>query len=142
MIDRLDTMFQHAADLGIEVEYADLGPTRHGEYHARAERIVLHYLLTRSQMISTLAHELGHQRFGDTCSTPANERRAWEYGAALIVTPGEYRQAERHAGPHVGAIAAELEVTPRLVEAWRRWWCQRGQHLPPETLTRLARVPR
>jgi hypothetical protein len=95
---------------------------------AEHDRIVLNLRLSRRQTIACLAHELGHQRFGDRCSSPPAERRAWEYGAALVVTPHEYAAAEASVGLHAGALAIELEVTPLLVEAWRRWWETRGRH--------------
>lgn len=127
--DRLDHLFQHCADLGIEVDWDDLGSKRRAEYVWVEDRIVLNPRLTRSQATASLAHELGHQRFGDTCSTPAKERRAWEYGAAFLITPGEYAAAEDLVGCHTSALAIELGVTPKLIEAWRRWWEKRGRHL-------------
>lgn len=127
--DRLDLLFQHCADLGIDVEWADLGDTRHGEYHLDGDRIVLSLRLTRRQTIACLAHELGHRAFGDRCSTAAVERRAWEYAAAFLITPTEYERAEAHVGHHLAALAIELEVTPKVIDAWRRWWEKRGQHL-------------
>lgn len=129
MTDRLDLVFQHCADLGIDVEWADLGEYRHGEYHWQGDRIILSLRLTQAQAASTLAHELGHRRFGDTCSTPANERRAWEYGAALLITAEEYAAAEDLVGHHVSALAIELGVTVRLIQAWRRWWETEGSRL-------------
>lgn len=120
--DRLDLLYQHAADLDLDVEWADLGPHRRGEYRDDEALIVLHQGLTRRQAIATLAHEIGHAVFGDRCSTPAVERRAWRYGASLIITPREYERAEALVGPHAGALALELEVTPKLIEAWRAWF--------------------
>lgn len=125
--DLLDHLFQHCADLGIDVDWADLGEYRRGEYHRRRDRILLNPRLTRRQVTATLAHELGHQRFGDNCSTPANERRAWEYGAALLISPEEYASAEEQVGCHTSALAIELGVTPKLIEAWRRWFDRRGR---------------
>lgn len=127
--DRLDLLFQHCADLGLDVDWLDFGEYRRGEYHLRGDRIVLNWRLSRSQATATLAHELGHRRFGHGCSTPANERRAWEYGAALIIAPEAYAAAEHLVGHHVSALAVELGVTPRLIEAWRRWWLTRGRLL-------------
>lgn len=129
MADRLDHLFQHCADLGIDVEWADFGEYRRGEYRRIGDTIVLSPRLTRRQTIATLAHELGHQRFGDTCSTPANERRAWEYGAAMLISPTQYRAAEALVGHHLCDLAIELEVTPKLIEAWRRWYHRRGHLL-------------
>lgn len=125
----MDELFKHCADLGIEVDWEDLGEVRHGEYRADVDRITLNRRLTRRRTIAALGHELGHRAFGDTCSTPATERRAWEYAAAFLVTPAEYRVAERLVGCHPGDLAAELEVTARVIEAWRRWWEKRGRLL-------------
>ncbi|WP_051706158.1 ImmA/IrrE family metallo-endopeptidase [Nocardioides aequoreus] len=130
--DRLHLLYQHCADLALDVEWAPLGEHRRGFYrHPRL--IVINDRLTRAQATATLAHELGHERFGDTCSTPAAERRAWEYGAALIVTPEEYADAEALVGHHPAALALHLEVTPRLIEAWRRWWWTRGRLVSPRS---------
>lgn len=122
---RLDLLHAHCADLGIEVAYDHLLPHYRGVYLDDTRRIVLAHGLTRVQATSTLAHEVGHAVFGDRCSTRKNELRAWEYGAALIITPGEYRAAERLVGCHPAAIAQHLEVTPKLIEAWRRWFQKR-----------------
>lgn len=119
---RLDVLFAHAADLGLDVDWADLGEHRRGEYRDDSRLILLNHALTRVQATATLAHEIGHAVFGDRCSTPRAEKRAWEYGAALIIDPADYWRAERLVGPHLNALAAELEVTPRLVSAWREWY--------------------
>lgn len=124
-VDRLDRLFQHCWDLGIEVEWDELGDHRRGHYEWRRNSIVLNVRLTMAQVVSTLAHEIGHAIFGDRCSTPAAERRAWEFGAALAITPAEYEAAEGIAGHHPSALAMELEVTPRLIEAWRQWYEKR-----------------
>lgn len=133
MADRLDWMFQHCADLTVDVEWDDLGSKRRGEYRWRGNTIVLNPRLTVAQATATLAHELGHHRFGDTCSSPSNERRAWEYGAALLISPAEYRAAESEVGHHLSALAIHLGVTPKLIEAWRRWWEKRGHLLDGRT---------
>lgn len=136
-------MLHHCADLGIDVVYEDLGHLRHrGEWRWWKREIALHHSLTVAQMASVLAHELGHVRFGDTCSTPAAERRAWEYAGAVLITPTEYAAAEEQVGPHLGALAKELDVTVRLVEGWRRWWQCKGQHLPRGRLRRMTEVDR
>jgi hypothetical protein len=121
---RLGLLFAHCGDLGIEVEWAHMG-RRRGEYLDDRRVIRLNPGLTTSQLTATLAHEVGHAIFGDRCSTPANERRAWELGASLIITPAQYAAAEEMVGCHTGALATELEVTPVLIEAWRRWYRKR-----------------
>lgn len=119
---RLDLLFAHAADLGLAVEWEDLGGRRRGVYRDAQRLIVLNRRLTRHQATATLAHEVAHAVFGDRCSTPPIERRANEYGAALIITVKDYQRAEREVGHHTGALADELGVTPVLIEAWRRWY--------------------
>lgn len=122
---RLDALFRHAADLQLDVEWADLGDDRRGVYLDDLGLVVLNTRLTRAQATATLAHEIGHAMFGDRCSTPAAERRATEYGASLIITVKDYQRAERLVGHHPGALADELGVTPKLIEAWRRWYERR-----------------
>jgi hypothetical protein len=109
------------------VEWADLGDIRRGEYRDDHGLIVLNHRLTRAQATACLAHEVAHAVFGDRCSTPPVERRADEYGASLIISVRDYRKAERAVGHHSGALADELGVTPKLIEAWRRWWETRGR---------------
>ncbi len=125
--DRLHELFQHCAALGVHVEWGDLGELRRGEFRRDTNTIVLNHRLTGPQVVACLAHELGHARLGHGCSTPANERRAWDYAAALVIAPDEYAAAEARVGPDPAALAVELAVTRRLIEAWRRWWpTQRG----------------
>lgn len=122
---RLDLLFAHCADLGVEVEWEDLGERDRGFYLDDHRTIVLNRRLTRAQATAALAHEVGHAVFGDRCSVPAIERRASEYGASLIINVKAYQQAERAVGHHLGALADELGVTPHVVEAWRRWYARR-----------------
>jgi hypothetical protein len=118
-------LLEHAADLGLDVEWGDLGDLRRGLYLHEQCLIVLNSRLTAAQATATLAHELGHAIHGDRCSTPSTERRASELGASLVIDAAAYERAERLVGPHPGAIADELGVTPHLVQAWRRWYGRR-----------------
>jgi Zn-dependent peptidase ImmA (M78 family) len=138
--NRLDHLFQHCADLGIEVEWDDLAGSRRGAYYWREDRIVLSLRLTVAQATATLAHEVAHAKFGDRCSSPAAEKRAWEFAAAFLITPAEYRAAEAIVGHHASALAIELGVTPKLIEAWRRWWETRGRTLSECADYRLEHV--
>lgn len=123
--DRFDIIAQHCADLGVPVEWDDLGEYRRGGCQVGGERIYLNLRLTAAQAASTLAHEVGHWEWGDRVSSPAIERRAWEYGASLLIEPDEYEMAESLVGHHLAALAIELGVTPKLIEAWRAWWLRR-----------------
>ncbi|GAA5154655.1 hypothetical protein GCM10023340_38570 [Nocardioides marinquilinus] len=127
--DRFDIAASHSADLQLDVVWLDLGPRRRGECRWRDGQVVISPRLTLVEAACTLAHEVGHAAFGDDYSTPAVERRAWEYAASLLVEPWEYAQAERVVGPDPRALALELGVTVQLVEAWRRWWQRRGRLL-------------
>jgi len=122
---RIDALFAHAARLGVDVHWADLGEVRRGEYRDNSRLIILDRSLTEAQATATLAHEVGHAAYRDRClNDPAAERRAWEYGATLVIREDEYRTAERLVGSHPSAIAAELGVTRRLVECWRHWYAR------------------
>ena len=67
-----------------------------------------------------LAHELGHAYYGDEQpDDPRLERRADQFAARVLITPDEYAHAEVLHGPHDGAIAWELGVTPELIVTWR-----------------------
>lgn len=124
-LDRLQLIHEMCADDGIDVVYEDLGAKRRGHYDWMVDKIVLNPRLTRAQEASSCAHELAHRRLGDRCSTGFTERRAWEFAAAMLVLPHEYAEAERKVGHHVNALAAELGVTKRLIESWRRWYLHR-----------------
>lgn len=118
---KFDLLLHHCADIGVDVEYADLGLTRHGEYRHNESLIRLNTRNTSAQMLSALAHECGHAIACDYGSK-VNHSKADEYGAALIITPAEYAAAEAEVGEHPGALADHLGVTRRLVLAWRRWY--------------------
>lgn len=122
--DRFDVFMQHCSDVGVEVEWQELRVR--GHCLAREDRIILNRQLTFVQAASTGMHEFAHWSFGDLVSTPAAERRAWEYGASLLVEPAEYARAESIVGSDPRALALELDVTVRVIEAWRRWWQRRG----------------
>jgi hypothetical protein len=129
----LSQLLDRAAALGVDVEWADLGDLRRGLYHDDHRLIVLNSRLTGAQATATLAHEIGHAAFGDRSSTPRAERRASEYGAALVIAEQDYRRAESLVGSHPGALADELGVTPHLVEAWRCQWEHRRGWQPAGT---------
>lgn len=110
--------------LGVTVEYTDL-VSRDGEYRHDLKRIRLREGMTLRQERSALAHEVAHAVFGDVPSKfgPVNakqERRADEWASLRLITPATYREAEQRWEGHVGAMAYDLGVTTRLVEAFRR----------------------
>lgn len=120
---KFDLLLRHCADLGIEVEYEDLGPHLFGEYRDWESLIVLNRRNRADQMLSTLGHELTHAVWRENGRT-ARCARADEGSAALLITPVEYARAEAEVGCHAGALADHLGVTRRIVLAWRRWYAR------------------
>ncbi|SDC44758.1 hypothetical protein SAMN05421872_102309 [Nocardioides lianchengensis] len=102
------------------MEWADLGPKRHGQYKRRLRLIELNQNLNLRQLVPALAHEFAHFVYDDGCSTPTAERRAWEYAARMLITAEQYARAEQIVGSHPHAIAAELDLTAVVVKAWCR----------------------
>jgi hypothetical protein len=122
---------------GLAIEWADLGPIRHGQYKRGRQLIELNRNLNLRQLVPGLAHEYAHFVYDDGCSTTVAERRAWEYAAQMLITPAAYAEAERICGASVNAIAAELDLTPVVVEAFRRWWRDSGKWLSSDARTHL-----
>lgn len=114
----LDELLLEAADLGVNVKYAELGDCR-GQYRHSARLIVINQRLSADQARVTLAHEVAHAVYCDVGTSPEMERRADRYAARLLISARDYAAAERMHGPHAGAIARELGVTRHLVETWR-----------------------
>lgn len=107
---------------GVHVIWRDLG-RRRGEYRASGRLITINPRMSLALQRSTLAHELGHHRYGDTWTDDRDliarrERRANAYAATLLITPEQYRRAELLVGSHPGALARELGVARHLVDAW------------------------
>lgn len=114
---RTTDLIEHAERLGLTVVWALDLPER-GRYVPGVEVIALRHGMTERRTVSTLAHELGHARHGDWCSSPAAERRAWAHAARLLIDAGDYATAERLCSSR-GGIAAELGVTVEVIDAYR-----------------------
>ncbi|MCS0500607.1 ImmA/IrrE family metallo-endopeptidase [Protaetiibacter mangrovi] len=107
-----------AADAGLTVHACRLPDGMLGCYEPDRARIWFDIRLTPAERRSVIAHELGHHHYGHRGSTPAAERRADRYAAVLLVDPEEYARIER-VHPDVHTIADELQVTVKIVEAFR-----------------------
>lgn len=107
-----------AERLGVRVLYGQLD-CQNGIYYDELKMIILDYGLGDLQAEFTLAHELGHARFGHADSSPANELKADEYAAKLLVDDAEYRRAEM-LGDSPAFIAQELHLNLRTIEAYQR----------------------
>jgi Zn-dependent peptidase ImmA (M78 family) len=113
--------------LGLRVKYADLG-RRSGEVHSSGLVVINHTKSLLTQRV-TLAHECGHWVFGhdwtDAHDRGRDETQADTYAARLLISAAEYADAERTVGAHPGALARELNVTPKLIELWRQDYLSR-----------------
>lgn len=79
--------------------------------------------LTDRQLVSTLAHEIGHAIRGDvptgTAFDARAERAADHFAATYLISPVDYALAEKIHGPNPDALAHELGVTTHLVKVWK-----------------------
>ncbi|RSZ61511.1 ImmA/IrrE family metallo-endopeptidase [Corynebacterium hylobatis] len=109
------------ASLGVHlVESGRLNDSLNAAYHHDTRTIVVRWGLDPVTRRCAIAHELGHAHWGHDCSTPRYERDADEYAAELLLTLDIVEQASLdldHAAP---AVAAELGVTPYLLEVWMK----------------------
>lgn len=115
---------EHAHATGVRVEYAALRPGRDGEYAHTNRSIHLRPGMHARLHRSVLAHELGHAILGHTAARSAivhakQERLAEEWAALHLITPTDYRHAERTCEGHPGAMALELGVMRSTVVTYR-----------------------
>lgn len=96
-----------------------------GGYHAGSRTIRLDPSMPRRFARSVLAHEIAHHVFADEPSpygpvTAKQERRANEWAALHLITADAFADAEKHRNGHTASMAFDLDVTPELVDAYRR----------------------
>ena len=110
-----------ANQLGYQVHISDIedDPQLLG-YTVPAERIIVLRLgMTRNQLRTVLAHELGHAYHEHTCDSAANEDQADAFAATLLIDAADYAELERiSADPHY--LADELNVTVDLIHSFRQ----------------------
>lgn len=124
----------HEADrLGVRVSFAKLAPPRRAVYLDDQKLILLSDRLDTIQTRESCAHELGHCKYGDRCSNPDAEERAWIYAAKLLVQLEPYRLAEIE-DPHPLAIAHKLHTTRRIVELYKEHHLQRQALAAPRNI--------
>lgn len=105
---------------GVQVAETDgLDPAWNGMYLHHRRLILIRKGLDQWTYRSILAHELGHAYYRDEHHGDTRlELRANQYAARLLISEDAYRAAEQLHGPHTGAIAHELSVTPDVVTTW------------------------
>lgn len=109
---------------GLRLHAAHLGDDVRGLYSPAEKRIYFDLKLTYNERRSTIAHELGHHRYGHDCSSEKNERQADAYAARLLIHPDDYRDAVR-VNPDREHVADELCVTLDVVEAYEAYCLSR-----------------
>ena len=119
-------LLRYAREQGVFVEPSrSMGENLRGLYDHGLRTITLNAWLNGEQSRSTLAHELGHAWYGHTWTRDPHgdnehERLADEWAAKFLIDTHAYALAERDCGPHPGALAAALDVTPNLVVVFQR----------------------
>ena len=87
-------------------------------WHEGVGIISVRYGMSERRTVSVIAHELGHWWYGDWCSGPPAEHRAWRFAGSMLIDPAEYANAEleHHAA---GAIARTLGVLTDVIHGYR-----------------------
>lgn len=109
---------RHAEELGLTVEYHPL-KTANGLTIPEKKLILLRPRLRRILERSVLAHEIVHFEYMDAGRSPWQEDRADRIAAERLLTREALERASKHSDDPV-AWAIELDVTPHLLEVWRR----------------------
>jgi Zn-dependent peptidase ImmA (M78 family) len=118
----MDDLLEHAHAMGLRVKFDNLG-RRHGEVRSSGLIVVNDHRPLKGMRI-TLAHEIGHAAHGHDWTTARHEvardeRQAKTYAARLLITPTQYREAERELGTEACHLARALGVTSELIELWK-----------------------
>lgn len=116
----IDTLLQDCDAQGVDVAWARLPQGLAGCYHHSARTIVLDHRLEEWQAVPVLMHEMAHAAAGhDGHQDAATEARIDRTVATTLLSIEEYQQAEALVGPHLGALATELEVPAWVVTAYQ-----------------------
>ncbi|MBC3186397.1 ImmA/IrrE family metallo-endopeptidase [Corynebacterium sp. zg-331] len=116
-----ETLIDLAEAEGISVHWHTGGPK--GAWIPETQRISIRYGMSEAQTRCTLAHELGHARYGHPAGhDERHEKIAWRYAAQLLISEADYAAAERAYGHDHRIIAARLGVTQHLVGVWAETW--------------------
>lgn len=109
-----------AESLGVTTTHHDEGPP--GIYRHRQSLISTRRGLDVAMYRSTFAHELGHASYGDSPAfgtyTRRQERRADRFALRLLFTEEHFRDAYVWHGPHIPALADELECSQHHIRVY------------------------
>lgn len=98
----------------------------YGYYHNPTRTITTRRGLTVAKYRTVLAHELAHairqdQPTGNPHYDRKQEMKADRIAAELLIAPDEWEDAKRWCQGSVAEMAAELEVSPRIVEIYAQY---------------------
>lgn len=119
-----------AHNMGITViETSKLGSTLNACFHPPTQTIFIKIGLDPVTRRCAIAHELGHAHYGHDCPTPGAERQADEWAAQQLLDVGDVEVVGWECEGSAAAMAAELGVTPHLLDLWMRMY-ERGRIQP------------
>lgn len=112
---------QHAARLGIQVEYVPALPWR-GRWLPDKGIIELRQGMRWHDERSTLTHELAHAILGHIETTPKNERAADRWAAHKLIDPDELRRVTA-LSDDPAQWCLDLETAPRHLRIYQETQC-------------------
>lgn len=117
----MDSLLQHCAELGLQVQWAHLTGNLSGCYDHTTKTIWLEADDPEWMNIPNLMHELIHAQRGDDGHQPASiERHINRTVAHALITEDDYARAEQISGARgSGGIAQELGLPRWVVSAYR-----------------------
>ncbi|WP_210579210.1 hypothetical protein [Actinomyces succiniciruminis] len=116
----MDALLAAADEQQVFVRWLRMPEGWRGAYHLPSRTVYLRKGMSERSAVPTLMHELTHAARGDDGhQTRPVEARIDRQVACRLITPGAYRAAEMLAGPHLGALAAELDVPCWVILAYR-----------------------
>lgn len=124
----MEDLLQHAAELGLRVQFRDLGRVVNGTIHSSG-LVLINDRRSMAQQRITLAHECGHHVHGHDWTgrhdRDRDEREADTYAARLLISPEAFAEAEALVGARDNALARELNVQARHIALWRADYLKR-----------------
>lgn len=111
-------LLELAAARGLTVHATHMPIGYLGFWDPASARIWFDIGLTPAERRVVIAHELGHEFYGDCCDSDRAEARANAYAAALLIDPADYATLEA-SGADLESIADELTVTVECVRDFR-----------------------
>jgi Zn-dependent peptidase ImmA (M78 family) len=110
-----------AAERDIEVHATHNLPTGWlGCWDPTPRRIWFHYDLTAAERRVVIAHELGHEFYGDECQDDGHDWRADHYAAALLIDVDEYARLVQ-IDPDIESLADAFRVTGDCIIDFQRY---------------------